>query len=81
MRVPTATVTNIIQITDNSFISLSTGHDSENDINLPHAKFLAQAAEALYQVGHYDEGLKYANRAMDLVTGNVKPGDSQTVYP
>jgi tetratricopeptide (TPR) repeat protein len=77
MRVPTATVTNIIQITDNSFITLSSEHTSQNDIDLPHARFLAQAAEALYQVGHYDEGLKYANRAMDLVTGNVKPGDSQ----
>ena len=78
MRVPTATVINIIQITDNSFITLSSEHTSQNDIDLPHARFLAQAAEALYQVGHYDEGLKYANRAMDLVTGNVKPGDSQT---
>jgi tetratricopeptide (TPR) repeat protein len=78
MRVPTATVINIIQITDNSFISLSAGHDSENDINLPHAKFLAQAAEALYQVGHYDEGLKYANRAIDLIAGNVEPGDLQS---
>jgi tetratricopeptide (TPR) repeat protein len=77
MRVPTATVINIIQITDNSFITLSSDHDSQNDIDLPHARFLAQAAEALYQVGHYDEGIKYANRAMDLVTGNVKPGDSQ----
>jgi tetratricopeptide (TPR) repeat protein len=77
MRVPTATVINIIQITDNSFITFSSDHTSQNDIDLPHARFLAQAAEALYQVGHYDEGLKYANRAMDLVTGNVKPGDSQ----
>ena len=77
MRVPTATVMNIIQITDNSFITLSSGHDSQNDIDLPHARFLAQAAEALYQVGHYDEGINYANRAMALVTGNVKPGDSQ----
>ena len=77
MRVPTATVINIIQITDNSFITFSSDHASQNDIDLPHARFLAQAAEALYQVGHYDEGLKYANRAMDLVTGNVKPGDSQ----
>jgi len=78
MRVPTATVINIIQITDNSFITLSSEHTSENDIDLPHAKFLAQAAEALYQVGHYDEGEKYANRAMDLIAGNVKPGDSQS---
>jgi tetratricopeptide (TPR) repeat protein len=78
MRVPTATVINIIQITDNSFITLSSEHTSQNDIDLPHAKFLAQAAEALYQVGHYDEGLKYANRAMDLIAANVKPGDSQS---
>jgi tetratricopeptide (TPR) repeat protein len=78
MRVPTATVINIIQITDNSFITLSSEHTAQNDIDLPHAKFLAQAAEALYQVGHYDEGLKYANRAMDLINGNVKPGDSQS---
>jgi tetratricopeptide (TPR) repeat protein len=78
MRVPTATVINIIQITDNSFITLSSEHTAQNDIDLPHAKFLAQAAEALYQVGHYDEGLKYANRAMDLIAGNVKPGDSQS---
>ena len=78
MRVPTATVINIIQITDNSFITLSSEHTAQNDIDLPHAKFLAQAAQALYQVGHYDDGLKYANRAMDLIAGNVKPGDSQS---
>jgi tetratricopeptide (TPR) repeat protein len=77
MRVPTATVINIIQITDTSFITHSIEHTSSNDIDLPHARFLAQAAGALYQVGHYDEGLKYANRAMDLVRGNGKPGDSQ----
>jgi tetratricopeptide (TPR) repeat protein len=77
MRVPTATVINIIQITDNSFITLSSGHTSQNDIDLPHARFLEQAAAALYQVGHYDEGLTYANRAMELVSGRTGPGNAE----
>ncbi|HEV3221085.1 MAG TPA: AAA family ATPase [Candidatus Acidoferrales bacterium] len=77
--VPAATVRQIIDDTEKSYVSLASQGTSSHDQQLlmlqRHANFLTQAAEAYYQVGQYDDGLTEARAALDLIKqlGTAEP--------
>lgn len=73
-RVPALTVVKIIQLADNSYGTLSNQHAASTNVDLAHAQFLTQAAGALYQIGHFDEGLADAQRAVDVLGKLSGPG-------
>ncbi|HUK31722.1 MAG TPA: tetratricopeptide repeat protein, partial [Candidatus Acidoferrum sp.] len=69
--VPAETVFQGIRDTEQSYADLAKHVSSSSDQQIQliqrHASYLAQAAEAYYQVGHYTDGLKEARSALDLV--------------
>jgi tetratricopeptide (TPR) repeat protein len=71
--VPAATVFQIIRDTEKSYVDLANqgtpSRDQKVRLVQRHARFLAKAADALYQIGHFEEGLKDAQSALELLKG------------
>ncbi len=69
--VPAASVFQIIRDTEKSYVDLANQGTSSRDQQVHlvqrHARFLAKAADALYQIGHFEEGLTDARSALDLL--------------
>jgi tetratricopeptide (TPR) repeat protein len=91
--VPAETVFQGIRDTEQSYADLAKHVASSSDQQIQlmqgHASYLAQAAEAYYQVGHYVDGLKEARAALDLVkqlgasgplTNSMKLLHAQAIY-
>ncbi|MGA7783445.1 MAG: hypothetical protein WB997_02265, partial [Candidatus Acidiferrales bacterium] len=78
--VPAATVFQIIRDTEKSYVDLSSQDTSSRDQKVRlvqrHARFLAKAADALYQMGHFEEGIKDAQSALTLLKTLTPPESS-----
>ncbi len=69
--IPKATVFQTIDETERAYLVLMSQGKIPNDEQIHlvqrHARFLAKAAEALYQVGYFAEGIKSAQSALELL--------------
>ena len=66
MRVPTATVLEVIRGAEDTYAGLAAQAPSSEDVRQLHARFLTTAAQAQYQVGHIANGLADARHALSL---------------
>jgi tetratricopeptide (TPR) repeat protein len=77
--VPAATVIETTGRTEQRYLDLTKKGTSSRDQQVHlvqrHARFLARAADALYQIGHFKEGLAAAQSALTLLKG-LKPSES-----
>ena len=78
--VPFATVEQTIQDSEQSYKDLNAhaanSRDLERDVQLRQARFLAGAADALYQAGHFEEGLELSSNALALLQGIATPASA-----
>ena len=78
--VPYATVEHTLVDAEDSYKKLNNpaanSSNSETYVGIPHARFMANAADALYDAGHYEEGLKLSSQAFSLLQTLGSPGSS-----
>lgn len=70
--VPVATVEETIQDAESSYQKLNGPTANASDlatyVGIPRARFLARAADALYEGGHFTDGLHWSSQAMAVLT-------------
>lgn len=71
--VPVATVEATIKDAENAYQKLGSqgaaSSDLGGDVGIAHARFLARAADVLYEGGHFAEGLRWSSEAMIVLYG------------
>jgi len=71
--IPTATIVQTIDKTEKEYSGLLGQMHDTDDLKLQHAQFLARAALALFEVGHYREGVADAGKALEFLDQIKQP--------